>query len=211
MFLLIGIKEIIYEIFLMKAKVSFKIKRILFRSQTIRKAVRRSINKQNSIEPTDYKRSAIFEDGFVTLKLDLDDDLYKKIKNMRYQETQTSEIFNGFDSILKHGKSEYGRFVCMDLDQISEDLNKIAVSDELSAHVKAYLGKDATVDSFISWITTPTELPDEHYEFGFHMDMGDTSGWKWLNAFIYLDDVGIDQGPHRAVRGTHEETFLVLF
>ena len=51
-------------------------------------------------------------------------------------------------------------------------------------------------------------LDSNNFEFGFHMDI---SNWKWLNVFINLSEVLIENGPHSCIEKTHEKRHFSSF
>jgi hypothetical protein len=66
---------------------------------------------------------------------------------------------------------------------------------------QAYLGVEPILDLYAMWWSVPygTRADDESAQM-FHFDMDRV---KWLKFFIYLTDVGPDNGPHVFLRGTH--------
>jgi ectoine hydroxylase-related dioxygenase (phytanoyl-CoA dioxygenase family) len=50
------------------------------------------------------------------------------------------------------------------------------------------------------WHTNFRKGPDKHAAEWFHFDMDRV---KWLKVFIYLTDVGADDGPHTYIAGSH--------
>jgi len=58
--------------------------------------------------------------------------------------------------------------------------------------VSRYLGCRPTLGSMSAWWSYPTGIGAQHAEY-FHRDVDD---WKFVKLFIYLSDVGLENGPH---------------
>lgn len=80
-------------------------------------------------------------------------------------------------------------------------LLKVISEDPLFLRVASdYLGSKATAIDSTFWYTFPHDTPSSETAQLFHYDL-DTI--RWLKVFVYLSDVGRDQGPHEYVEATH--------
>jgi hypothetical protein len=67
--------------------------------------------------------------------------------------------------------------------------------------VQAYLGCEPVADVLsMWWHTAYHDVPDSEAAQYFHFDLDRI---KWLKVFVYLTDVGPDNGPHSFVPGSH--------
>lgn len=95
----------------------------------------------------------------------------------------------------------------------SDILNLPAVQDLLASPVilniaGQYLGTMPAADVVgIWWNAKFGEKPDSNAAQYFHYDL---DRLKWLKVFIYLTDVGPDNGPHEFVRGSHRSGTMPL-
>jgi hypothetical protein len=83
----------------------------------------------------------------------------------------------------------------------SGDAQALMADPELLAVAEAYLGSRPLLD-FVAmwWHTSFSTQPDKDAGQWFHFDMDRI---KWLKFFIYLTDVGPENGPHTFVAGSH--------
>ena len=81
------------------------------------------------------------------------------------------------------------------------DVQELMADASLLALVQDYLGC-APISDVLSmwWHTAYKDHPDSMAAQYFHFDM---DRLKWLKVFIYITDVGQDNGPHSFVRGSH--------
>ena len=83
----------------------------------------------------------------------------------------------------------------------SADVQSIMVSPTVLSVAQSYLNSTPIADVVSMWWHTAfSNQPDEEAAQFFHFDMDRI---KWLKFFIYLTDVGPDNGPHCFVRGSH--------
>lgn len=80
-----------------------------------------------------------------------------------------------------------------DVQRLMADLSIIAVA-------QAYLGAKPVLDAVNLWWTAPSPRPDSQAAQLYHFDMDRV---RWLKFFIYLTDVGPENGPHCFVAGSH--------
>lgn len=81
------------------------------------------------------------------------------------------------------------------------DVQNLLADASLLALCQAYLGAQPRADVLSMWWHTRFhDRPDSEAAQFFHFDLDRP---KWLKIFIYLTDVGADNGPHTFVAGTH--------
>lgn len=81
----------------------------------------------------------------------------------------------------------------------------IANDPRLVDAASAYLGCKPVISTFRAWWSFGgfTEPKDAEY---FHRDVDD---WKFVKLFVYLTDVGADNGPHVFVKGSQRSSRLL--
>jgi Phytanoyl-CoA dioxygenase (PhyH) len=81
------------------------------------------------------------------------------------------------------------------------DVQALLADCSLLSLAQEYLGCRPTADVLSMWWHTSFHAqPDSEAAQYFHFDMDRI---KWLKVFVYLTDVGTDNGPHTFIRGTH--------
>lgn len=82
------------------------------------------------------------------------------------------------------------------------DVQALLADPSLLRLVQAYLGCEPVADVLSMWWHTGYHTaPDSEAAQYFHFDLDRI---KWLKIFIYLTDVGPDNGPHSFVAGSHQ-------
>jgi hypothetical protein len=82
------------------------------------------------------------------------------------------------------------------------DVQALLADPSLLRLVQAYLGCEPVADVLSMWWHTAYHAaPDSEAAQYFHFDLDRI---KWLKVFIYLTDVGPDNGPHSFVPGSHQ-------
>jgi hypothetical protein len=81
----------------------------------------------------------------------------------------------------------------------------IAFDERLLGLAARYFGAAPYVDSIQAWWSLPTAGEPEEAE-NFHRD---NDSIRFLKFFLYLSDVGDEQGPHKFVVGSHSEPALL--
>ncbi len=81
------------------------------------------------------------------------------------------------------------------------DVQALMADASILAVAQAYLGAPPLADVIgMWWHTAYSSEPDEEAAQFYHFDMDRI---RWLKFFIYLTDVGPENGPHCFVRGSH--------
>ncbi len=83
-------------------------------------------------------------------------------------------------------------------------LLELANRPELLAIAEAFLGCRPTIGYLAAWWSYPTTIGAQQAE-NFHRDVDD---WRFLKLFVYLTDVGPDNGPHIYVTQSAEKNEL---
>jgi hypothetical protein len=85
------------------------------------------------------------------------------------------------------------------LDNI--DVQALLADRSLLSVAQEYLGSRPVADVLSMWWHTNYHAqPDSQAAQYFHFDMDRI---KWLKVFVYLTDVGADNGPHTFIKGSH--------
>ena len=91
-------------------------------------------------------------------------------------------------------------------------LSSAAVQDLLAdrsllALAQEYLGGSPVQDMVAMWWTTPSDEGSSEAAQQYHFDL---DRLQFLKAFVYLTDVGPENGPHEFVRGSHRHLPVAL-
>jgi hypothetical protein len=79
------------------------------------------------------------------------------------------------------------------VQRLMADLSIISVAQN-------YLAAKPILDIVAMWWSAASEMPDKQAAQFWHFDMDRI---KWLKFFVYLTDVGPENGPHSFVEGSH--------
>jgi hypothetical protein len=79
-------------------------------------------------------------------------------------------------------------------------VQKLMADRSIIAVAQNYLQAQPIVDIVAMWWNAASERPDKQAAQFWHFDMDRI---KWLKFFIYLTDVGPENGPHSFVEGSH--------
>lgn len=83
----------------------------------------------------------------------------------------------------------------------NDDIQKILADTSFAAIAQEYLGSRPIIDIVaLWWHTCFSKQPDAEAAQYFHFDMDRP---KWLKYFIYLTDVGPENGPHTFIAKSH--------
>lgn len=82
---------------------------------------------------------------------------------------------------------------------------EIANEPFILSAVSAYLGCKPTIDDILAWWSLPRRPAPLEEQF-FHRDQDSI---RFVKLFIYLSNVGEDDGPHVFVRGSHRSNVLL--
>lgn len=81
-------------------------------------------------------------------------------------------------------------------------IQKIFASDYFINIAREYLGVEPRLDEVgLWWSANFYDRPEDHSAQFFHFDL---DRFKWLKIFVYLTDVGVENGPHEFVSGSHK-------
>lgn len=193
-----GFKEILFMLF--KYKGENRLQKILFRSQLYK------IYKRNWHDIL-YSVNSKYDwsNGYFVRHLSLPEELLASLSSVSYFDSKGRGLL--LDEIRSGGGQEV-RFVSQSrLHTKIPDLQKFSSTDEIKGLVCDYLGENAVLANSIAWVTLP-DGNQESFEYKFHYDINNT---KWLNVFVYLTDVDMENGPHSCIKGTTERKHLLSF
>ncbi|MCK6595091.1 MAG: hypothetical protein L6Q33_07825 [Bacteriovoracaceae bacterium] len=153
----------------------------------------------------------INENGFHISKYRLPDKIIQEI--VRFSKENKAKI-RLMDDEIKLGKSEKGlayfdaenlqaiRYDYMESDLINNKIVQDLMGDEFFVEIaNRYLNSNPIIDiTALWWHTNYSKNPDDNAATMYHFDMDRI---KWLKVFIYITDVGPDNGPHCYVKGTN--------
>lgn len=106
------------------------------------------------------------------------------------------------EALYEPGNPQAVRYDYQPSDLLDQpDVQDLLADLSLLCLVQEYLGCEPKADVLSMWWHTAfQDHPDSMAAQYFHFDM---DRFKWLKVFIYLTDVGPDNGPHAFVRGSH--------
>ncbi len=159
---------------------------------------------------TDRKKivSQLRSRGFYVLERALPDETVNRLLNFALTQPCLSRAMDGqrrgdeVKGVYPRGEPRAVRYDFATADLLgNEDIQKLLADLSLLAVAQDYLGTRPHVDVLTMWWHTAfSDVPDSEAAQFFHFDMDRP---KWLKVFIYLTDVGSDNGPHSFVAGSH--------
>jgi len=81
---------------------------------------------------------------------------------------------------------------------------KLATHPEILSLARGHLGVTPTIVDISAWWTDPTPVED----YGAHIFHRDRDDFRACKLFLYLTDVGPEDGPHIFARNTHDPEFV---
>ncbi len=107
----------------------------------------------------------------------------------------SQDIFSGLNP--KAVRYEYDRAHLLNFKEIQT----LLADESILTVAQEYLGCEPVADVLhMWWHTNFKDEPDMEAAQFYHFDM---DRFKWLKIFIYLTDVGVDNGPHMFIEGSH--------
>jgi hypothetical protein len=85
----------------------------------------------------------------------------------------------------------------------SQEIRKLVMDFGIREIVGKYLGCEPVLDGVWAWLSYPTKTACSASAQLYHFDLDRI---RWLKIFVYLNDVGMDNGPHAFVEGTHNDS-----
>jgi hypothetical protein len=153
--------------------------------------------------------SQLRNDGYVVFPSALPTDACDRLMDFTRSTPAIVRLMDGQDSTLQASKKIYcghdAVAIRYDYDPSDllnhEDVQSLLADGSLLTLVQEYLGCMPVADVLsMWWHTNFHDKPDSNAAQFFHFDM---DRFKWLKIFIYLTDVGADNGPHAFVEGSH--------
>lgn len=83
------------------------------------------------------------------------------------------------------------------------ELKQVALSGPILQTAAMWLGCRPKILDVCAWRSLPTTTPELAQRW--HRDRDD---WRSAKLFVYLSDVGPDNGPHQYIAGSHREEFF---
>ena len=152
----------------------------------------------------DHCVSGLHADGVYVFKNRLPDDM---IARMWGSALTVPSMPRGLDrpaAVYPRTTPEVGRYdINEDNTLLSPDMQDYTSDPALALIAARYLGQPVIQDQTALWWTTTKGSADAALNaWMFHQDRDRLS---FLKFFVYLTDVGPDNGPHTVVRGTHKQ------
>lgn len=150
------------------------------------------------------------EQGYYVFEQRLSDELSERLLNFALSQRCTVRTKDGhrLDGSPKH-VDRYNRenpegvrydFSAQDVID-NPDVQQLMADSSIIAVAQQYLRCKPIIDVMsMWWHTAYSKVPDKEAAQWWHFDMDRI---KWLKFFIYLTDVGPDNGPHSFVAGSH--------
>lgn len=183
-----------YDIFLLKIFQLFKSK-VEFKNQSFLADKEEIKNISNILEKDGFTvlSNSLTEDELIELK-----DFLFKTKCYSYVNVGAKESFLIKDPSCVPENIERFYWSMEDLRN-SKVIQNIIKDTTFHSIAQEYFGTKPTLVNMTAWLDTSYKNKD----FPPHLMHYDNNGPKWLNFFIYLNDVNIDNGAHAFVKGTH--------
>lgn len=151
-------------------------------------------------------RAKLVTDGYVVFERALPNDMCDRLARFAHETESrvraSSDGGKSIDRILYDGgnlrgvRYDYAESVLVN----NPDVQALLADPSLLSLAQEYLGCRPVADVVnMWWHTNFHDQPDAEAAQFFHFDM---DRLKWLKVFIYLTDVGPDNGPHTFVRGS---------
>ena len=120
------------------------------------------------------------------------------IRPMDGEDNLKKPIETVFDrNMLESTRYDFDSEVVLEIPEVQ----KLLSDNSILTIVQEYLGCEPCVDVIsMWWHTNYKETADSIAGQYFHFDMDRI---KWLKCFIYITDVGMENGPHSFISGTH--------
>lgn len=161
----------------------------------------------------------LVEKGYVVSNLKLPESLVKKIRGevekfRFYQKTNPKATHNGED-LLSAAESDnhtaQGTFWLKDLNEATQNslLLSLAFDPYILSVVAGYLGCTPIHVQTNTWFSFPSNKGKDQLSENAQLYHQDKEFNKFIKVFIYLSDVGMDNGPHSYIEGSHiDELFM---
>lgn len=143
-------------------------------------------------------------DGFVVLCSPFDQDKLRRVQ----AELQQRLCFDAWKPerglfLIEDAPEDANTFHVSGVESIREAV-EIANDPQILSAVSAYLGCRPTIDDILAWWSLPGRAAPREEQF-FHRDRDSI---RFVKLFVYLSDVGEQDGPHIFVRGSHRTKVL---
>ncbi len=153
-------------------------------------------------------RDKLHSDGFIVFERALPVEMCDRLTRFALETPARLRLMDG-ESDVVHGDAvfdpgspagvryDYSASVLLG----NPDVQFLLADKSILALAQEYLGAPPVADVLnMWWHTNYSQHPDAQAAQFFHFDMDRI---KWLKVFVYLSDVGPDNGPHSFVKGSH--------
>lgn len=181
-------------------------------STTVNKAQQDQLRKINfdkqadQVAASEFRTNGTLALGSLLSKQQIE-DITTHLKDKRLYPGHISSRGNGSTCNFDEAKQKY----CQAAYSLSDILNsphllEIANSDQALAIARDYLGCIPTLYSMGCWWSFPQSHTDTAIAQRYHRDPDDVI---FCSLFIYLSDVGADNGPHSFLKGSHNQQLFI--
>ena len=172
------------------------------------------VNRSGVLGDMDQPRSAslvecLRRDGFIVFPRQLSGDICDRLMGFAMNTPAVVRPMDNEDvpkvprlALFDVSKPLAVRYDYAQADLLAQrDVQALLADGSILGVVQEYLGCQPAADVLsMWWHTNFHDHPDSEAAQYFHFDM---DRLKWLKIFIYLTDVGPENGPHSFVRGSH--------
>jgi hypothetical protein len=155
-----------------------------------------------TVHEQDRIAAAIERDGFYIFENRLPEDLCNAIE--AHARATPADIESGGQALFDQNKPVSKTYRVRESDIVKSPAMQELMSDRsILAVAEAYLKTLPVLSGLNLWFSPAYgNAPGDHAAQEFHFDFDPPP--IWLLFFVYLTDVGPDNGPHIFVRGTHQ-------
>ena len=157
-----------------------------------------------SFDEIDQCVSGLESDGVYVFKNRLPSDMIERMRDSALTVPAIARGLDGSAGPYPRSAPEVGRYdIDEDNTMLSPDMQNYTSDPALALIAARYLGQPVIQDQTALWWTTTQGSADAALNaWMFHQDRDRLS---FLKFFVYLTDVGPENGPHTVVRGTHKQ------
>lgn len=158
------------------------------------------------IELVDKFSTEIRDNGYVVLPFKVPQSIVSSIvdwsKDIDYSIIDDSLNGNFFKSKINFDETKYTKALASEDDlKSNKDVMRICTDPLLLSILQTVLKSKVDLWNLTMWWSFKTDKPSDVAAQYFHYDL---DSLRWLKIFVYLTDVGPENGPHTAIPGTHQ-------
>ena len=154
--------------------------------------------------------SELKDKGYIVFESALSDDMIAQLRHFsettpaltRRMDTQSENQYQKSENLFEIQNPLSVRYDYKTQDLLNcETVQNLMADNSILSIAQAYLGCRPIVDIVTMWWHTNfSKTPDKEAAQYFHFDMDRV---RWIKFFVYLTDVGPDNGPHTFVSTSH--------